>query len=422
MSSLRRLSLVKSLEYPIALLGRNPRSTVDDVHHQLFTFAARMNRYGAAARSELDGIRQQVVEDQAHLAAVGERGEILDVNVEPHALRHQRELLIFQDALDQGPQLEFGNLETYALGLPGAERQQIFNKPLQLHSVLAQYCRHLALAALQLADRTVHQEFGPFPYICQRSFELMRHMSQKSVLFLREIQQTASEPFQLRRQALEVRRSANGDGPGKRAAPEFADGAVDGANGPAEQVGEYAHHRQCQGYEQQRLPEQIALRTLSRELQARQFAVYLCADAVRHIGCHFRDLRERIDQVRHPSRVGGAALQFPCQPVGFGLERDGVAVRSGVERHGKQLVERGDQALLVACIDIEQIRAADDLIQARGTLECADFLEHALIASGPANAVQHQLFAAGRQMIHLDCGVHDREQQRGSHDREADQH
>jgi len=28
-------------------------------------------------------------------AAVGERREILDVNIEPHALRHQRELLIF---------------------------------------------------------------------------------------------------------------------------------------------------------------------------------------------------------------------------------------------------------------------------------------------------------------------------------------
>src|ERR1700730_2152884 len=64
MSSLRRLSLVKSLEYPIALLGRNARSAVDDIHHQLFAFAACMNRYGAAARSELDGIRQQVVEDQ----------------------------------------------------------------------------------------------------------------------------------------------------------------------------------------------------------------------------------------------------------------------------------------------------------------------------------------------------------------------
>src|ERR1700686_1317080 len=123
MSSLRRLSLVKSLQYPLALLGRNPRSAVYDIQHQLFAFAARVNRYGAPARGELDGIRQQVVEDQANLAAVGERREILDVHVEPHALRHQRELLILQYALDQGPQLEFAHLEADALGLPGTERQ-----------------------------------------------------------------------------------------------------------------------------------------------------------------------------------------------------------------------------------------------------------------------------------------------------------
>jgi len=62
MASLRRLSLVKSLEYPIAFLCWNSRPAVDDIHHQLFAFSARMNRYGAAARSELDGIRQQIVE------------------------------------------------------------------------------------------------------------------------------------------------------------------------------------------------------------------------------------------------------------------------------------------------------------------------------------------------------------------------
>jgi len=79
---------------------------------------------------------------------------------------------------------------------------------------------------LQLADRAIHQEFGPFALCWSGRLQFMRHMSQKSVLFrCAQIQQTASEPFQLRRQALEVGRSADGDGPGKRAAPELADGA-----------------------------------------------------------------------------------------------------------------------------------------------------------------------------------------------------
>ena len=70
-ASLRRLSLIKSLEYPIALLRGNARPAVHDVQNQLLALGARMNRNGAAARSELDGIRQQVVENQAYLAAVG---------------------------------------------------------------------------------------------------------------------------------------------------------------------------------------------------------------------------------------------------------------------------------------------------------------------------------------------------------------
>src|SRR5580698_4710568 len=85
-SSLRRLSLIKSLEYPIALLGRNPRPAVHDVEYQLLALGARMNRDRAATRGELDGVRQQVVEDQANLAAVSERREILDLHIEAHAL------------------------------------------------------------------------------------------------------------------------------------------------------------------------------------------------------------------------------------------------------------------------------------------------------------------------------------------------
>ena len=57
---------------------------------------AGVDRDRAAARRELDRIGQQIVEDQAQLAAVGERGQILDLHVEPHALRDQRQLLVLE--------------------------------------------------------------------------------------------------------------------------------------------------------------------------------------------------------------------------------------------------------------------------------------------------------------------------------------
>jgi hypothetical protein len=64
------------------------------------------------------------------------------------------------------------------------------------------------LSALQFTDRTIHQEFGSLANICQRRFQFMRHMSQKSVLFLGQFQQAAAQPFQLRRQPLQIRRPA----------------------------------------------------------------------------------------------------------------------------------------------------------------------------------------------------------------------
>src|SRR3979490_2063052 len=58
MPSLRCFSLIKSLEYSLAFVGRNPGPAVHDIQYQLFALAAHVNRNGAAARSEFDGVRQ----------------------------------------------------------------------------------------------------------------------------------------------------------------------------------------------------------------------------------------------------------------------------------------------------------------------------------------------------------------------------
>src|SRR6266404_66223 len=95
-AALRGLALVKRFEYALAFFGRNAGSAVHDVQYQLFTLTAGMNRNRAAPRRKFDGIRQEIVEDEANFAAIGAGGEILDVDVETHALRHQRQLLVFE--------------------------------------------------------------------------------------------------------------------------------------------------------------------------------------------------------------------------------------------------------------------------------------------------------------------------------------
>src|ERR1700722_2110842 len=95
-AALRGFTLVERFEYAVALFGRNARPAVHDVQYQLLTLAAGMNPDRAASRGEFDGIRQEIIEDEANFAAIGARGEILDVDVETNALRHQRQLLVFE--------------------------------------------------------------------------------------------------------------------------------------------------------------------------------------------------------------------------------------------------------------------------------------------------------------------------------------
>jgi hypothetical protein len=57
--------------------GRCPQD-----RHQRSVRGARESRW-CRARRELDGVRQQIVEDQANLAAVGQRRQIFDVHIEP---------------------------------------------------------------------------------------------------------------------------------------------------------------------------------------------------------------------------------------------------------------------------------------------------------------------------------------------------
>src|SRR3984957_6790682 len=199
-SSLRRLALIKRLEYPVSLIRRDARSRIDDIDDQLFALAAGVYRNVAPARCELDRIREQVVENEANLRPIRERREVLDLHIEAHPLSHQRELLVLQDRLDQGPKLELGDFQAHALRLPRAEGQQVLDQALQFHSVLAQYRSDLALSALQLTDCPIHQELGSLPNIRQWSLQFMRHVSQESILLLRKLEQPHPQPLELRRE------------------------------------------------------------------------------------------------------------------------------------------------------------------------------------------------------------------------------
>ncbi len=70
---------------------------------------------GAALRRILHRVRQQVLEDQAHLAAIGDERDVFDLHVEPHALGEQRQLLVLQHLLHERAQPELARVERRAV-------------------------------------------------------------------------------------------------------------------------------------------------------------------------------------------------------------------------------------------------------------------------------------------------------------------
>src|SRR6202034_2667129 len=106
-------------------------------------------------------------------------------------------------------------------GLPGAEGQQVLDHALQLDAVLAQDRRDLALVGVELADRPVHEELGALADVRERRLELVRHVAQKAVAFLGELEQSLPEPLELPAEALEVARARDLDGLGECALAEL---------------------------------------------------------------------------------------------------------------------------------------------------------------------------------------------------------
>src|SRR5215467_13168552 len=200
----RRASGIEGLEHVSAVLERNPGTAVGDIEHQLRACGASLQVDGAPFRRILHGVGDEVLEYQADLAAVGDQGQVLDANIETHALREQRQLLVLEHLLDERTEAELGGLEADARSLPGAEGQEVLDHALQLDAVLAQDRRHLTLVGIELADRTIHQELGALANIGERRFELVRHVAQEAVALVRQIEETLAQPLQLPAEPLEI--------------------------------------------------------------------------------------------------------------------------------------------------------------------------------------------------------------------------
>src|SRR6476646_4051929 len=176
-TALRPPALVERLEDSLAILGMHAGAVVGHVDHELGALHLGGDLDGSFARSELDRVREQVLEHELQLALVREHLDRGDLEVELDLLVRDREPVLAQDAEHHGLQLELCEIERRGLGLPGAEREQIFDELLQLDAVVAEDARDLLLLVVELADGAVEQELGALADVRERRLQLMRHVA-----------------------------------------------------------------------------------------------------------------------------------------------------------------------------------------------------------------------------------------------------
>src|SRR5207253_163057 len=173
--ALRGPASIESFEHVFTILHGDTGPVVGHVEHKLRPGRARLQVNRASFRGILDRVRYQVFENEPDFAAIRDKGDVVDTDVQTHTLGKEGELLVLQHLFHHGTQAEFTRVEADARGLPGAEGEQVFDHALQFDTVLAKDAGHFALVGVQLTYGAVHEQLRAFPNVGEWRFELMRH-------------------------------------------------------------------------------------------------------------------------------------------------------------------------------------------------------------------------------------------------------
>ena len=336
-------------------------------------------------------------------------------------MRQQRELLVLEHLLHQRTQAELRGLEAHAGGLPGAEGQQVLDHALQLDAVLAQDRGHLALVGIELAHRSVHQQLRAFADVGKGRLELVRHVAQETVALVCELEQPLAQPLELPPQALEVVRPGDRDLVGESALAELADGAVKLPQRPADAECEHEHRDDGERQERCGLPQQALARLLGLLFQCGHFRVHLGVALLGYALDHGGQLREAARQVRS-GRGAGAGGRGHDREADASLQYPELVERpAGIVRGLKvQLLAGGGQAFILGAVQVEELRVAEHVVQARRALEGCDLPEQRLAGTRAGDALNDDFRTRVGEIADLQHGGEKGDQERHGDQRQAD--
>ena len=159
LAALFAATLEEGLENTRAFLVGYARSRVPEFEYKTRWRLARANGDESTLWRELDRIRQQIINNRADFVAIRVHNYVFDFELQLNMGGFQRQSLRLGDEYDELAQGEIRQRQHLALGLPRREAQQVLDELLQLQPVHAQNVRDFALRLLEVADRSVEQQF-----------------------------------------------------------------------------------------------------------------------------------------------------------------------------------------------------------------------------------------------------------------------
>jgi hypothetical protein len=232
-----------------------PGALVQHFEHGVARLLVELDRDEAHVRRILHRVGQQVVQDDADLFLVAVGGDMVEVQLDTHTLRDDRELAIVHDAAHHVAQLHDLRVEIGGLRVHGAVVEQALDQLPQLDRVLLQDARDLALLRVQVSHHARGKEVRSFAKRGERGLQLVRDVLQEARLLRFQRHQALAQPVELRSQAHHVAGALDPDGLGELALAQGADSRAHLRDGAGDEVGEGSDQCDGRGNEDDHQPE-----------------------------------------------------------------------------------------------------------------------------------------------------------------------
>src|SRR5882672_7716286 len=277
------LALIKPVENPVAILGRNSRTRVSHVEHHLSPLSSQRQRNHTLVRRVFDRIGDQIRRDSAQFFLVGLKYDGVQLQVGADAARLDCEPMIVEHLFHDPVESHRRQLQTPHALLSSMVVQQALDQLLQLHAFLPEDFYDFALARRERPGGPLDQQLGSFTKRCQRRFQLVRDVPQEQALLLFALDQPLTQPIEPAAQVFQVRRPADPYVAFELAGAEAPDRLVELADRSRDEKSDPDGEEYAKRYRRRQLQPERALRALARASHGFHLAVDQGVARVEHV-------------------------------------------------------------------------------------------------------------------------------------------